>query len=138
MESLATIGPLKLAAETVESVNVAAPMVAFIGMDTMPWAGSLHVIEIAPDGVPPDVGMSRTATVSCPPGAMAKVLVMELTLKLDARLLMLVTFRTAVPVLRKVSRRLTAVLAGTTPKSIDAGATITGAVPGWFVTVRNS
>src|SRR5262245_24564395 len=136
MVSLAAIVPTKLAAETVESGSAEALMVPLTGIETMLRAGSLLAIEIVPEGFPPDAGLSRTVIVSWPPGAMTNELVMAVTLKLEARLSMLVMLRIAVPVLRSVSRRLTTVFGATTPKSIAAGAVITGAVPGWLATVR--
>src|SRR4030095_459539 len=113
MVSLATVVPRKLAAETVESGSAAAAMVALTRIETMPRAGSLLAIEIAPEGLPPDVELSRTTIVSCPPGAMANELVTATTLKLEARLLTLVMLRTADPVLRTVRRRLTTVFGAT-------------------------
>src|SRR5262249_18263535 len=137
MASLANVVPMKLAAETVESGSEAAAMVPLTGMETTLLAGSLLAMDMAAVGVPEAVGLSRTTIVSCPPGATANVLEMAVTLKLEEGLLTLVMLRTAVPVLRTVSRRLTAVFAATTPKSIIAGVLITGAVPGWSATVRN-
>lgn len=89
-------------------------------------AGSLLAIESDPFWFPAEAPLNRAMIVSCPPGATTNDLLMVRTLKLGERLLTLVTFKIAGPVLRIVSRRSTVVFAGTTPKSIAGATSIAG------------
>lgn len=126
MASLASVVPLKLAAETFASASVVPPNDPLNRTLSEPLAVSLLAIESVPVKFPGAFGTKLTAMVSSPPGATTNEVELAMGANRALSLATPVTLKMAAPVLRMVSSRLALEPGARSPKSSAAGASIVG------------